>query len=92
MRGAWDRLENLPSKTAVREAAGKHTREYLISMLAWNDRNGVFTDKDCELEGMKPMTKADAINLIVQIIDDSVWRYDDPRRKMNPGRKVRGRR
>ena len=87
MRGAWDKLENLPSKTAVREALSRHTREYLIDMLAWNDRNGVYTDRDSEIEGVKPLTKAEAIALIVQCVDDSIWREDDPRRQTNPGRR-----
>ena len=89
MRGAWDKLERLPSKTAVREALQKHSREYLIDMLAWNDRNGVFRDEDSEREGFKPITKAEAMDLIVKTIDEAVWRYDDPRRKTNPGRRRR---
>lgn len=89
MRGAWDKLEHLPSKTAIREALSRHSREYMIDMLSWNDRNGIFTDEDSIREGYKPMTKAQAVDLIVNIIDEAVWRYDDPRRKTNPGRRRR---
>lgn len=87
MRGAWDKIENLPSKTAVRNHLREHTRQYLIDMLAWNDRNGIYTDRDCEVEGVEPLTKVEAIDLILQTVDDSLWRHDDPRRKTNPGRR-----
>lgn len=32
------------------------TRETLISWLGWNDRNGCYTDADCDAEGMDRLT------------------------------------
>lgn len=80
MREAWDRMEALPSKAAIRADADRFTREYLIDMLQWNDRNGCYTDRLAEIEGFPPLTKEQAIELIVENISDSMWRYDDPRR------------
>ena len=32
------------------------TREEIIAWLVWNDPNGVWTDKDSEAEGWRPIT------------------------------------
>ena len=46
-------------------------RESLLYWLAWNDRNGIFTDKQSKSEGMKPMTKKEAIEFITRIITEN---------------------
>lgn len=43
-------------------------RDSLIAWMAWNDRNGCFTDADCESEGMEPFKLADARELFLQIL------------------------
>lgn len=44
------------------------SRESLLNWLSWNDRNGIFTDKQSEAEGMEPMTKEEAIETITRIV------------------------
>lgn len=85
MRAAWDKLEALPSLAAVRSAARSLTRDYLLSMLQWNDRNASWTDAEADREGIDRSTKDEAVDAVVEMIRDSVWRYDDPRRESDPG-------
>jgi hypothetical protein len=87
MRGYWDRLEELQSLAAVRRAALRLSRDTLLSMLQWNDRNSSWTDREADREGIQRATKREAVRAVVEIIRDSVWRYDDPRRKSNPRRR-----
>ncbi len=44
------------------------SRESLLDWLSWNDRNGIFTDKQSEAEGMEPMTKSEALEVINRIV------------------------
>lgn len=46
-------------------------RESLLEWLAWNDRNGIFTDKQSEAEGMQPMTKKEALEVIKSILENN---------------------
>lgn len=46
-------------------------RESLIDWLCWNDSNGVFRDEDCKAEGMEPMTKKEALDLIKNIVTEN---------------------
>lgn len=85
MRAAWDKLEALPSLAAVRSAARALSRDYLLSMLQWNDRNASWTDREADREGIERSTKDQAVDAVVEIIRDSVWRFDDPRRESEPG-------
>lgn len=81
MREAWDQMEALPSKAAIRADADRFTREYLINMLQWNDRNGCYSDDQGAAEGFPPLTKEEAIEMIVDNISDSMWQSSDPRRE-----------
>ena len=54
-----------------KEEAEQYSREDLISLLVWNDRNEAYTDTDSACEGMKPLTKPQAIDLIVEAISDT---------------------
>jgi hypothetical protein len=87
MRGYWDRLEELPSLAAVRRAAMRMSRDILLSMLQWNDRNSSWTDREADREGIPRATKRQAAKEVVMLIRDAVWRHDDPRRKSNPRRR-----
>lgn len=87
MREAWDRMEALPSKAAIRADADRFTREYLLDMLQWNDSNGCYTDRLAESEGIRPTSKDEAVELIVETVSDQMWRHDDPRKKDRPGPK-----
>ena len=42
----------------------KLTREEMISILAWNDSNGTFTDEDSKAEGLEPFTEAQAYSYL----------------------------
>jgi len=47
-------------------------RERLISWLMWNDRNGSFSDEDTEREGMDPITVEDAVDLIMNHVEENL--------------------
>ncbi|MFM8397829.1 MAG: hypothetical protein ACKOAH_08355 [Pirellula sp.] len=47
------------------------TREDIIAWLVWNDRNGVYTDKDSELEDYPPLTLESARDLMRKVLDES---------------------
>ena len=87
MRSHWNRLEELPSLAAVRRAALRLSRDTLLLMLQWNDRNASWTDSAADREGIERATKREAVRAVVETIKDAVWRYDDPRRKSNPRRR-----
>jgi len=46
-------------------------RETLLDLLAENDRNGIFTDRQSEAEGMEVMTKAEALEIIERILTEN---------------------
>ena len=39
------------------------SRESLIKWLCNNDRNGIYSDADCELEGIDPLTREEALEM-----------------------------
>ena len=41
-------------------------RETLINVLEWNDPNGIYNDEDSEAEGLSPITKKEAIEIIIR--------------------------
>jgi hypothetical protein len=41
------------------------SRETLIKVLEWNDPNGIYNDEDSESEGLSPITKKEAIEIII---------------------------
>lgn len=42
------------------------SRETLIKVLEWNDPNGIYNDEDSESEGLSPITKKEAIEIIIR--------------------------
>jgi hypothetical protein len=42
------------------------SRETLIKVLEWNDPNGIYNDEDSESEGLSPITKKEAIEIIIK--------------------------
>jgi len=42
------------------------SRETLIKVLEWNDPNGIYSDEDSEDEGLSPITKKEAIEIIIK--------------------------
>lgn len=55
-------------QTLTVKQAAQLTREQLIAFLAWNDRNGVYTDEDCEAEGYDLLTLESARLLVIKAI------------------------
>lgn len=53
------------------EGASQLNRDQLIAFLAWNDRNGVYTDEDCEAEGYDLLTLETARLLVIKAIEES---------------------
>ena len=47
----------------------------IIQFLQWNDRNGCYTDEDCDLEDIPRMTYEDAVKYFFGIINDDFY-YD----------------
>lgn len=47
------------------------TRDELLAFLVWNDRNGVYTDEDCEAEGYELLTLETARLLVIKAIEES---------------------
>ena len=50
----------------TKEEVLKMNRETLIKVLEWNDRNGMYSDEDSEAEGLDPITKEEAIEIIIR--------------------------
>jgi hypothetical protein len=44
------------------------SRDGIIGWLCWNDRNGVYTDYECELEGIEPLTREEALQIALEQI------------------------
>ena len=42
------------------------SRETLIKVLEWNDPNGIYSDEDSESEGLSPITKKEATEIIIR--------------------------
>ncbi|WP_017926585.1 hypothetical protein [Thioalkalivibrio sp. HL-Eb18] len=45
------------------------TRAELLAWAAWNDPNGVFLDMDCDAEGLPRLSRAEAANAVLGMID-----------------------
>lgn len=64
-------------------------REKLIDWLAWNDPNGIWTDKDMIANDMDPMTVEDAVEQVMPFVEENM---ETPEEMMtgsltaNPGR------
>jgi len=48
-----------------------YKRKTLLDMLARNDRNGVFTDKQSKDEGMENMSKKEALEVINRLVTEN---------------------
>jgi hypothetical protein len=53
-----------------------------IDVLAANDRNGVYTDADCELEGFDPTTLEEVREIVSRYADDDEVTVDEMARLM----------
>ena len=47
------------------------TREGLLAWLAWNDRNGCYTDYEADHEGLPRLTYGEALDLIEEVLRGS---------------------
>ncbi|WP_326512257.1 hypothetical protein [Clostridium intestinale] len=48
-------------------------RNLIINFLQWNDRNGCYTDKNRDLDGIPRMTYEDAVKYFFSIINDDFY-------------------
>jgi len=46
-------------------------RDSIIRWLSWNDRNGSYSDRACEIEGIEPLTLATAQQALVTAWNES---------------------
>lgn len=65
---ATNGIRNFPAEPRVDLA----DRNSIIRWLAWNDRNGCYTDADCASEGLEPLTLEDAREHLVLAFDGEV--------------------
>jgi Ni/Co efflux regulator RcnB len=71
MREHWDRLNEFLEEADIRREVEKLSRDTLIDMLQWNDRNGVWRDQDNISEGYEPLTKDEAVEWVVKFTLES---------------------
>ncbi len=45
-------------------------RNKILNFLQWNDRNGSYTDSECELEGLEPLTLKQSIQMFTYTIGE----------------------
>ena len=45
----------------------------VLDFLQWNDRNGCYTDKNCDLEDLPRMTYEDAVKYFFCVINDDFY-------------------
>lgn len=48
-------------------------RVRITEFLQWNDRNGSYTDENCDLEGIPRMTNGDAVKYFFGIMNDDFY-------------------
>ncbi|CDB74688.1 putative uncharacterized protein [Clostridium sp. CAG:265] len=48
-------------------------RMLVLDFLQWNDRNGCYTDKNCDLEDLPRMTYEDAVKYFFCVINDDFY-------------------
>ena len=48
-------------------------RILVLDFLQWNDRNGWYTDKNCDLEDLPRMTYEDAVKYFFCVINDDFY-------------------
>lgn len=49
----------------------KWKRQNILNWLSWNDKNGIYQDKEAKQEGYKPMTKKEALDVITRIVTEN---------------------
>jgi hypothetical protein len=50
----------------------KMNRNQLIGWLSWNDPNGIYSDKDSENDGFKPITLKEAKEIAIKMITENL--------------------
>ena len=48
-------------------------RNLLLQFLQWNDRNGCYTDENCDLEEVPRMTYEDAVKYFFGVMNDDFY-------------------
>ena len=48
-------------------------RNKILSFLQWNDRNGCYTDENCDLEEVPRMTYEEAVKYFFGVINDDFY-------------------
>lgn len=51
----------------------ENDRKKIIQFLQWNDRNGCYTDKNCDLENVLRMSYEDAVKYFFSVINDDFY-------------------
>ena len=50
---------------------GKAKREQIIEWLVQNDSNGIYTDEQSQAEGLPPLTRADALKIALNQLEET---------------------
>lgn len=51
-------------------------RNKLINFLQWNDRNGCYTDTNCNIEGLEPLTLEEAFKRFIGALTDDMENWE----------------
>jgi hypothetical protein len=68
---SFERVNTLDEsmRNVTKEDLKTMSREELIAWLQWNDRNGVYSDEDSELEGRDPISREEALEIALRQIE-----------------------
>jgi hypothetical protein len=68
---SFERVNTLDEsmRNVTKEDLKTMSREELIAWLQWNDRNGVYSDEDSELEGRDPVSREEALEIALRQIE-----------------------
>jgi len=68
---SFERINTLDEsmRNVTKEDLKTMSREELIAWLQWNDRNGVYSDEDSELEGRDPVSREEALEIALRQIE-----------------------
>jgi hypothetical protein len=68
---SFERVNTLDEsmRNVTKEDLKTMSREDLIAWLQWNDRNGVYSDEDSELEGRDPVSREEALEIALRQIE-----------------------
>lgn len=62
-------MKNLTEQDVTESDLMGMSRDGIIGWLCWNDRNGIYRDDECELEGIDPLTREEALEIALSQVN-----------------------